>query len=600
VSLNRGEKDMSVTPLGKSVQTMYRDYREGKLLVNRKYQRKLVWSIEEKQRLIDSILRGFPIPLILLAERSDLYGPGKYEIIDGMQRFNAIFTFIENAFDLNGEYFDVSEFARAKQLAEEGVFLTKKESPFLSPKRCANILDYQLAITVYPTREEGSITEVFGRINASGRQLSPQEQRQAGVTSQFSSLVRNLAAELRGDVSKEVLLLTEMPEISIETGKEIHGYGVTAENTIWCKQGILSVKQLKESEDEQIVADLAASILLDSPIGASKELLDKLYDETTAEGRDLERKLVAYGADRLSTEIKSTFSVIKQVIEECSDQTNYLRDTVRPGRPYPIKIPFYAIFMAFFYLIVKKQMSPENYKGIIGALAKLSDKMRAGAHYETTDNRTHNINVTKGLVQDFFVDREPPVFGHGPALVMDFENSLRRSRIETPRYEFKQGILRLDGSRKIDDDLLNRFVEITCGISNLGPDSEGYLYLGVADTEADAKRIESLDSITPKEIANHYVVGVDREAKLLRITLDQYVQKIVSVLQNSDLSDPLKTQVLSNFDTITIHGLTVIRVVVPAQRDLSFIGEQAFYRKGSSTVELKGQELVAVSKLFPA
>ena len=143
-------------------------------------------------------------------------------------------------------------------------------------------------------------------------------------------------------------------------------------------------------------------------------------------------------------------------------------------------------------------------------------------------------------------------------------------------------------------------LEITCGISNLGPDSEGYLYLGVADTEADAKRIESLDSITPKEVADHYVVGVDREAKLLRITLDQYVQKIVSVLQNSDLFDPLKTQVLSNFDTITIHGLTVIRVVVPAQRALSFVGEQAFYRKGSSTVELKGQELVAVSKLFPA
>ena len=256
--------------------------------------------------------------------------------------------------------------------------------------------------------------------------------------------------------------------------------------------------------------------------------------------------------------------------------------------------------MAFFHLIVKKQRSPESYKGIMGALAKLSDKMRAGAHYETMDNRTHNINVTKGLVQDFFVDREPPVFGHGPALVMDFENSLRRSRIETPRYEFKQGILRLDASREIDDDLLNRFMEVTCGISNLGPDSEGYLYLGVADKEADAKRIESLDGITPKEIADHYVVGVDREANLLRITLDQYVQKIVSVLQNSDLSEPLKTQVLSNFDTITIHGLTVIRVVVPAQRDLSFVGEKAFYRKGSSTVELTGQELVAVSKLFPA
>ena len=33
---------MSVTPQGKSVQALYREYREGKFFVNRKYQRKLV------------------------------------------------------------------------------------------------------------------------------------------------------------------------------------------------------------------------------------------------------------------------------------------------------------------------------------------------------------------------------------------------------------------------------------------------------------------------------------------------------------------------------------------------------------------------------
>jgi hypothetical protein len=58
---------------------IYTWYREGNLYVNRRYQRKLVWTLEEKQKLIDSILKDYPIPAILLAEKD-----GRYEIIDGL------------------------------------------------------------------------------------------------------------------------------------------------------------------------------------------------------------------------------------------------------------------------------------------------------------------------------------------------------------------------------------------------------------------------------------------------------------------------------------------------------------------------------------
>ena len=102
-----------------SVQSLYRDFREGRLLVNRRYQRKLVWSTEEKQRLIDSILNGYPIPLILLAENSDSSYAGSYEIIDGIQRLNAILTFIENAFDYDNKYFDIK--TSIKQVLISGV-----------------------------------------------------------------------------------------------------------------------------------------------------------------------------------------------------------------------------------------------------------------------------------------------------------------------------------------------------------------------------------------------------------------------------------------------------------------------------------------------
>ena len=94
--LPRAEFDMTVSPQGISIQSLYRSYRDGSLIVNRQYQRKLVWTIAEKQKLIDSILKDYPLPLFLLAEKSSSEPgkPSRLEVIDGMQRLNAIFSYI--------------------------------------------------------------------------------------------------------------------------------------------------------------------------------------------------------------------------------------------------------------------------------------------------------------------------------------------------------------------------------------------------------------------------------------------------------------------------------------------------------------------------
>jgi uncharacterized protein with ParB-like and HNH nuclease domain len=78
------------------IQSVYTWYREDKLYVNRRYQRKLVWTIEEKQKLIESILKKYPVPAILIADRDR--SQGTYEIIDGLQRLQAMMAFIETAF----------------------------------------------------------------------------------------------------------------------------------------------------------------------------------------------------------------------------------------------------------------------------------------------------------------------------------------------------------------------------------------------------------------------------------------------------------------------------------------------------------------------
>ena len=104
----------------KTIQSIYGMHAEDRLIVNRRYQRKLVWTLEEKQLLINSIVNKYPIPAILVAERKE---DNKFEIIDGLQRLHAIISFIENRYaDKNGKYFNVAEFPTAKVRSEQGLF----------------------------------------------------------------------------------------------------------------------------------------------------------------------------------------------------------------------------------------------------------------------------------------------------------------------------------------------------------------------------------------------------------------------------------------------------------------------------------------------
>ena len=583
---------MSITPRGMSLQETYRNYCEGKFLVNRKYQRKLVWTVDEKEYLIDSILNNLPIPLILLAKTDD----GKLEIIDGLQRLNAIISFIENRFSISGKYFDIEQSSRAKQSADNGDFepVTEK-SELLDPQICADFLDYQLAITEYPSAEETEITDIFGRINSGGKQLSPQEKRQAGMADNFSDTIRKISSEIRGDSSKDLLELSEIPEISIDSTREKIGYGLIAEEIFWCKHGVIWKKQLRDSEDEEVILDLVASIIKDEPLAKSRKLFNKIYTLDSADHKELNTELNKYGIERLTHEIKVTFSIIESVFE---DQDTTIINTVNPKSRNPVKESFFSIFMAFFHLIVKEEKSPAENDKIVGALKDLQSKMTSTANYSVTEDREKNINLTIGLIQKYFVKKDPPVLKHGSGLALDFENSIRRAKTESNRYECKQGLFDLSDNRSLNTDLFSQIIHTICAIANVGPDADGFIFIGVADKQNDAERIKSLDSIEYKSINKRHVVGVDREFTLLGGDVEKYVDKLMGEISKSELTEPLKSQVLNQLDIIDYKGLTVLRIRIPMQKEMSFVGTKSYTRENSKTTELKGPKLISISKLF--
>jgi uncharacterized protein with ParB-like and HNH nuclease domain len=57
-----------------------------------RYQRNLAWNTAHKSRFIESILLGYPIPIMFFSDNND----GGRDIIDGVQRMSALERFSSN------------------------------------------------------------------------------------------------------------------------------------------------------------------------------------------------------------------------------------------------------------------------------------------------------------------------------------------------------------------------------------------------------------------------------------------------------------------------------------------------------------------------
>lgn len=582
-----------------SILAIFQMYNEGKLKVNRKYQRKLVWTMEEKEALVDSIKNGYPIPLILLADID-----GHYEIIDGLQRLNAIISYIENQFGSKGKYFNIESFPLANQLAKCGEITPhSNKSEIDDVSSSVNFTSYQIPVTIIPKASESEITEVFGRINSYGRQLSDQEKRQAGIITGFSQLVRKLAIEIRGDVSEDIVDLKKTPEISTTNKREPNKkYSVVAENVFWVQQGILNAKGLRDSYDEELLADIAISILLKEPFKYSKENLDEVYELDSSRQLEVEQKLTNYGVDILSLEIKRVWSTIESVLEE-NDGTS-LKDIVRVRKGMPvIRQPFYYIFMAFYKLIVVENKEVSDAKGLLKSLKGCDANISTQRHHVDVEERNKNISIIYGLISDYFIVSSNPALQHGRELTLEIRNILIRSDGgESKSYELKQGLYSLNMDRALNTELLNETLPTAlCGIANANHGKkEGYFLIGVAENEGTAKRILSLDKVTSKEVQGLHVVGVDRELDLKSETIDSYMKRIITAIEKAPLPKDFQAKIISNMEHVKFFDKTIIIIKIPKlSGPVLYNNDQFYLRKDSNTSLIKDiSQILAVSSLF--
>lgn len=574
----------------KTLQSIYGWFAQDKLHVNRRYQRKLVWTLQEKQQLVSSVLKGYPIPAVLLAERE-----GGYEIIDGLQRLFTLNSYIENSFGSTDDaYFDVDEFPTARIRRESGVFDTNPNKRFLSADDSARFLDYPLAVSIMRGAGEDEIDEVFARINTYGHRLSDQERRQAGVQGDFPELVRRLASELRGDVSSDTLTLATMPQISIDLPKMRHGYAVQAEQVPWVQQGILSAGDLRDSMDEQCIADILASIIGGQLLDRSKAALDRVYDPDDSEAKRVAKALDSYGSERILEEFKFCF---QEILRACDTAPRKPLGTIL-GVKNPFPSVFAVLMIALHEAMVSDRKKIADISGVRRALEGLYSRLETSRKSTLPSERRKNVDTIKGLIGRCLVDGLPDSI-HSNASVIDIDNLIRRSVIEIPRYELKQGVLPLTDNRRVNEAALGRVIQTLCGIANCGPEGEGVVLVGVSDKEEDADRIRDLYGIAPRPVGGRWVVGVAREARDLGESVEAYVGRWKTAIRTSQLAEPLKGDILSSMDYNDYFALGVLVLRVPRQSRPSFIGDTMYVREGDETRAITAApQIAAVASRF--
>jgi len=132
---------------------------DGKLNVRPAYQREFVYKDKQRDEVINSVRKDFPLNLMYWAKNDD----GTYEVLDGQQRTISICEYIDGKFSINYQYFHNLEKEEQKQ-----------------------ILDYEMMIYICEgdTREK---LDWFKVINIAGEKLSDQELRNAIYTGEWLS-----------------------------------------------------------------------------------------------------------------------------------------------------------------------------------------------------------------------------------------------------------------------------------------------------------------------------------------------------------------------------------------------------------------------------
>jgi len=160
-------------------------YEQGGLILSPKFQRNSVWNTQAKSYLIDTILRGLPIPPIFMKEYIDRESKKTIrEVIDGQQRLTAIINYYENIYKIlpshNKEYANLTY----EQLDDDTQI---------------DFLGFNIPIVLVKTEDDSIVYDMFARLNTNNVVLNKQELRNSKYWGEFKVFANNIATKYRNN-----------------------------------------------------------------------------------------------------------------------------------------------------------------------------------------------------------------------------------------------------------------------------------------------------------------------------------------------------------------------------------------------------------------
>lgn len=198
------------------------------LELNPIFQRRPVWSEKAKSYLIDTIVRGKPIPKIFIRQKINVTTRRSIrEVVDGQQRLRTILSYIKDGFVIS-----------KRQNPEFGGFRFSQLPEYMQ----IQVLSYEISVDLLINLPDSEILDIFSRLNSYAIVLNDQERINANHFSSFKILADEL-------------------------GRKYYDY--------WTDQGIVTARNILRMQEVNLVAD----ILIAMREGIkSKKQIKKFYD----------------------------------------------------------------------------------------------------------------------------------------------------------------------------------------------------------------------------------------------------------------------------------------------------------------------------------
>ncbi len=385
-----------------------------------------------------------------------------------------------------------------------------------------------------------------------------------------------------------------MPQISISSKRDAPG--IFVDDVPWVKQRVLDREHVRESRDEEIIADLLVSTLIDPMPAYDSRVLDEFYGFASDSGRYTRVEAVI---QRDTPEaIKARFTqVLSSFLTIFDGEGNQFATLLFDAPRQRVPRYFEAVFLGIHKLLVEEKLEFVDVAGARKALKGIGNQhinIPSGGGTWTATSKKKNADVVAGILRKYM---QPASGVPDPALernALEVENLIRAARVESSLIDFKQGLSHLSDPPRLADENVTEIVRTLSAMANHGPKATGYILVGIADTAKDARRVEQLGGGTSVAVKGRHVTGLNLDIAQHK-SLDDLLLWFTSKMKNSELHEQLRSQVLLDMRAVPFMDKIVLLLRVKSLDEPVAFGNIFYERQGSQTVEVEGGQ---VGRLF--